>query len=198
MATYNKNIPRSTDDPSQSQPIIQNNFDQLNTVFGNEHVEFDNSTPGDRGKHKMVTFVDNTTDPGLAYPNSQIYTKSYGVSPNENQVGFIDVTHEDNTNQIVPIHPVAFVRFTSGRVISQQFNVSSITGAGNSYQINFTKALPNANYICVASSQSTIGPSIVIQVRTPATGSVFLVTTDTNDSSSTAFTALHCLIYTVF
>lgn len=64
--SYNPNIPQATDRPSVSQGQFLTNFQQLNTVFSNDHVAFNNATVANRGKHKKVTLISSstpTTDP---------------------------------------------------------------------------------------------------------------------------------------
>lgn len=50
---YLDNIPIATDVPAVSQPQIVQNFSQLNTQFGVEHVAL--TSPLNQGKHKYVT-----------------------------------------------------------------------------------------------------------------------------------------------
>jgi hypothetical protein len=65
--SYTANIPQATDDPSQSQPLILANFQQLNTQFGTnlstggggDHVLFSASTGN--GSHNRVTFLNEVS-----------------------------------------------------------------------------------------------------------------------------------------
>lgn len=50
---YLPSIPAANDKPAQSQSQIQQNFTQLNTQFGVEHVAFDAATAN--GQHKSIT-----------------------------------------------------------------------------------------------------------------------------------------------
>jgi len=64
--TYSPNIPQAADNPSQSQPLISANFQQLNTQFGTnlatgasgDHVLFTASSGN--GKHERVTLLDQS------------------------------------------------------------------------------------------------------------------------------------------
>lgn len=78
MVYYNA-IPQDTDDPSDSQAQILTNFGTLNTVFGNDHVNY-TTTPaqGLQGQHLYVTFNNVTTNPSLTYPTGRLYTKTFG------------------------------------------------------------------------------------------------------------------------
>ena len=48
--TYNPNIPQATDRPSVSQGQILTNFLQIEDVFGQNHVEFDDVVVNNRGR----------------------------------------------------------------------------------------------------------------------------------------------------
>lgn len=53
MPVYNNAIPQPTDDPSESQDQILQNFQTIYTVVGQDHMDFNTAT---EGKHKRVTF----------------------------------------------------------------------------------------------------------------------------------------------
>lgn len=63
---YKPNIPAGSDDIGTSQGEIQDNFQQLNTSFGIDHVAF-NDTTDDTGKH-LHTIFSNLTAKGLGIP----------------------------------------------------------------------------------------------------------------------------------
>lgn len=145
--TFNPNIPQSGDKQDQSQPQILTNFTQLNTLMDNDHVAWDNGTVANRARHRRVRIVENQTDPNLSYPNTEIYTKSYNLTPNRDQILFFDRVHEDGTDIVTPIMPLAMVKFDSAGAISKQVNVSSVTSAVGNFNVNFTKPMPDTNYI---------------------------------------------------
>ena len=72
--TYEPNIPLSNDKISQSQVDLLQNFQQLNTRFGQDHVSF--STGTNSGFHKQVTIPAVLPgDPVIATPGGVFYTK---------------------------------------------------------------------------------------------------------------------------
>lgn len=73
--TFNPGIPQSSDIPSQSQSQILTNFSQLNTIFGNNHYEFNNATVANRGKHKFVSMPAQGSDPATSSSEMALYTK---------------------------------------------------------------------------------------------------------------------------
>ena len=79
--TFNPNIPQSTDIPSQSQAQFLTNFTQLNTVFGQDHVTFNDATSANRGKHDQSTYIDQGSDPATSSNEIALYSKALsGVS----------------------------------------------------------------------------------------------------------------------
>lgn len=60
MPTYNANIPQPTDQLSQSQSDLLNNFQSISALINVNHVDFNT---GDQGKHKWVTFPNQVSVP---------------------------------------------------------------------------------------------------------------------------------------
>lgn len=73
--TFNNSIPQPGDFISQSQSQILTNFAQLYTVFGQDHIEYDDSTTADRGKHKQVTMKELAVAPATTATEMALYTK---------------------------------------------------------------------------------------------------------------------------
>ena len=74
--TFNPNIPQSGDKISQSQSQILTNFSQSNTLFGTDHVTFNDAATADRGKHNKTTLIEQSVDPATAANEMAIYTKA--------------------------------------------------------------------------------------------------------------------------
>lgn len=73
--TYNNSIPQANDLISQSQSQILTNFSQLYSVFAQDHIEYDDSTAADRGKHKQVTLKELSAGPATTATEIALYTK---------------------------------------------------------------------------------------------------------------------------
>lgn len=71
---YNPNIPQSTDDPTDSQVDLLNNFSTLNTQFNINHQAFNSAVNG--GLHKLVQFPAVVADPNLDSPATSLYIKT--------------------------------------------------------------------------------------------------------------------------
>lgn len=76
MSTYLPNIPTGLVNLDEDYLNIQNNFTQLNTSFGINHLPYNDQT-NKNGKHTFVEMVDNTVIPaGLKPSEGTLYTKS--------------------------------------------------------------------------------------------------------------------------
>ena len=77
MTDYNPNIPQPTDNLSTSQGQMLNNFTKLDTIMGNDHYAFSDTSLGEEGLHKQVTYpAVKTVDPTVVSPSSETYTKT--------------------------------------------------------------------------------------------------------------------------
>jgi len=133
-----------------SQGQIFTNFTQLNTIFGNNHVEFDAGT--DNGKHNFCQFVEQGASPATAVNELAIYTLDTGSQP--------DFFFREESSGVESrltgggISAAAYCTFTgtTGALDANSYNVASITrvGAGD-YQVNFTRNFDSANYTAMVS-----------------------------------------------
>lgn len=79
MPVYTPNIPQATDNPSQSQGQMLQNFQVLNTVFGVDHADF---TSPIGGQHEQITFpVGPLTGQPFTYLSGQIGLQSLNQAP---------------------------------------------------------------------------------------------------------------------
>lgn len=71
---YHINIPKSTDDPKDSQQDLLDNFGKLNSDFTINHQPF--TTTSNPGFHTKIQFPGGlSVNPNLAFPQSSLYTK---------------------------------------------------------------------------------------------------------------------------
>lgn len=75
--SYDGTVPQGPQDISVSQPIIQTNFTSIQSFLDVNHVDFPNA---DAGKHKLVTFPDNTGPHATGATELNVYNQVYGVS----------------------------------------------------------------------------------------------------------------------
>ncbi len=147
--TYNPDIPQPTDNPSQSQPLILDNFQELNDQYGisGDHVEWTASSGN--GKHKRVTWIDQTASPPTAGVNEVV---AYSLT----QSGITNPYYKrDNSATFYPLSPIkayASLNATAANTVAilESFNINTATlatGAGNTFSINLINAMKTAtNY----------------------------------------------------
>lgn len=76
-ASYNPNIPQATDQLSNSQGQILNNFGAIMTLIDQDHVDF---AAAGAGKHNQITFPTGAPADTIAPPDIGFYPKTYPVS----------------------------------------------------------------------------------------------------------------------
>jgi len=67
---YSPNIPQPTDKPQNSQPLILQNFQDINSLINVNHVGFD---VANAGKHNLVEFVVQTDPPSVTLAEVKLY-----------------------------------------------------------------------------------------------------------------------------
>lgn len=102
MSTYYRNQPDANDDLEVSQPYLEGNTNAADDAFSVDHAAF-SDTSGNRGLHKKVTLYSYQSDPSLAYPTGEIYTKSNGSAPNRIPNLYYAYKPETNSQIIVPL-----------------------------------------------------------------------------------------------
>lgn len=70
---YNKGIPQEDDNPSQSQGLIEANFQEINTAFNLNHGNFNDP---DQGKHKFLDLPDQSSPPTTGANEGAFYSQN--------------------------------------------------------------------------------------------------------------------------
>ena len=87
FATYNNNIPFSSDNPSDDQPLMEQNTNSISTLINVDHIGFNNNNGG---MHQQVQILSqnaippasNNTPTGLKSGSGTLYTKPLGGPSN--------------------------------------------------------------------------------------------------------------------
>jgi hypothetical protein len=75
---YNTGIPAANNNPSSDQPLMQTNFNSINTWMGVDHLPFSSTN---YGKHQQVQIINQATiPPNLLSGAETIYSKVIGGS----------------------------------------------------------------------------------------------------------------------
>ena len=162
--TYNQNIPQATDRIADSQPIILQNFQSLNTVYGSDHYPYDDGTTN-ATKHKHITLPDQAVAPGVAPTPAASNCAIYATTVAANTYPLFRKDGTTTDYQFMPIK--AYALFTSMNALNPTSiftlpyaNVSAITRiAAGIYQITFIDALPSVNYGAITTIQGNVGVS---------------------------------------
>lgn len=144
--TYNPAVPLNSDSPSIFPAQSQTNFARLQTLVGADH-QFNLSAASNDGYHNLVHMTIQAPSGALA-STGRFYAKS---SASRVHAFYMDDTGAEY--QITPTMPIrASVNFngTGGvgaQTIRSQFNVASVNKVSTGvYVVNFTTAMPDANY----------------------------------------------------
>lgn len=148
--TYNPAIPDAAHFLSTDQPLMRDNFGQLNTIFMVDHVEYDNATVGNRGFHRKVTFPAVIANPNQTSPISSLYIKTVSGS---SQLFFQNGALSSN---VIPLTASVFQTYTPA-VTAGTYVFSGVSATGYfaivggitffTVQLSFTNAVgtPNAS-----------------------------------------------------
>jgi hypothetical protein len=196
---YDPDIPQPKDDLSVSQGELLANFQGLNTQFSVNHVALDDTT-ADVGKHKFVTFVQQSSVPEtkgdeyLIFSQDQAGTPELYARPESNGTAYQLTKGGSIYTGLLPVVAVNFN--AAGTVQGTALNVASIARPGGTgrYVITFTNALPDNNYFWDVSGFDNSNNPVISQVTNTATyGSVVTTTSisvDFKNQNNTLITAL--------
>jgi len=143
--SFNANIPLSTDDPSVSQGQILTNFQQLDTIFGNNHITF--TAGSNNGKHNFCQFPEQGAAPATAVNENAVYSADTGTQPD------LHYRPENNGTAVRltggGITAAAYCTFTgAGALSANSFNITGVVRNGlGSYTITFTRNFANTNFV---------------------------------------------------
>ena len=142
--TFNAAVPLNSDSPSTFPAQNQVNMARLQTLLGADH-QFNLSAAADDGYHNVIHMTQQAPTGALA-ATGRLYAKS---SAGRIHAFYIDDIGTDY--QLTPSMPIrASVNFNgvAGVSVRSSYNVSSVTRTSTGrYTVNFTNAMPDANYI---------------------------------------------------
>lgn len=159
---YDPDTPASSaEDPSQSQPKITANFQEINTFTAVNHVAFNDA---DQGKHKFLQMPEQSSAPTTAANEGGLYTKEVSGAT---QLFFREES-SGTERQITS----AFTASTNGSCtipggLLIQWGLAS--GVGNDSTITFNTAFSTAVYNIQLTLKRSDTNSRFIYVNTPTT-----------------------------
>lgn len=146
MSIYNPNIPQPTDDLSDSQGQLLQNFNKADTSFGTDHYRFSDLTVNN-GYHQRVTLPGNAPAPTPAAN----YGALYAVTAASRTWPY---WRRDGSTADMPASPIQlFGEFTTNPIALRPngFGITGVTLiAQGRYRVDFTTAFPDTNYTVLA------------------------------------------------
>lgn len=159
---YDPNIPTANEFQDETQPIIQGNFQQLDTTFGVDHIKY--SVTANNGKHTKATLVRQGSDPAVASTDALLYNKLSNSQSNiffRNSAGIYQMTG--------PMSATANGYTTLPGGIIMQW--AKFTAASNTGSINFVTAginFPAACFMVIlqGDDNTTANENLLVTART--------------------------------
>lgn len=170
--SYNNSIPQATDQLSQSQPLILQNFAAIETLIAIDHATF---ASANAGFHNKVTFPIQSPAPAFAAPNLGLYSFLNATTT----VNELYVTLQDGTR--IPMTAAkklgtGYTYLPSGLIIQW----GTTFGKGNvavTFSIPFPNSPLNIQATCTVTSTSTDPNVVGIPSNNSATGfNLYIVT----------------------
>jgi hypothetical protein len=176
--TFNAAVPLNSDSPGIFPAQNQTNMARLQTLLGADH-QFNLTAAANDGWHNVVHLTQQAPS-GVLAATGRLYAKS---SASRIHAFYMDDTGAEY--QMTPTMPIrAAVNFNGTgangvKTMRSQFNVASVTKtATGAYTIAFTTAMPDANYIVMATGmRATVGDISNGQVTGDTTYSNSVTTT---------------------
>jgi len=145
---YTRNIPAGTDRPSRSAGQFRENFNDLDDVFGIDHIDF--SAAENRGMHNQLTMPEQAAAPAAQADIGMVYSLDNGDGRTELYYLY-DTGALGNSKQFPLTCVKAFCRFTNATppVLSNAYNVTTITRTDPTatraiFTVTFTDVLTSA------------------------------------------------------
>lgn len=156
---YTQNIPQTGDSPTDSQPLILGNFQEIATAFNLNHGDFNG---GNQGKHEFVQMPEQGAAPATAAAEGAVYTKDVSGATQlfwrEESSG----TEYQMTNQQVFGSGQGSITLPGGLTLKYGFD----TNPGTTKTVTFTAPFASAVYSVTSTAvQPASSPDDSIHVR---------------------------------
>lgn len=89
MSSYSNNIPQSDQDPTDSQPLLLDNFKAIFNAQNRNHVDFDDIN--NSGRHEVIELKEQSADPTPIIGFGDLFMKKSGT-PDAQNLFFADDT----------------------------------------------------------------------------------------------------------
>lgn len=178
MSSYTTNIPSSGQNPSDSQPEIQGNFNVLDSTISRNHTPM--SSPSTAGKHKFLQMPEQASAPTTLANEGGLYTKEvdsatqlfFREENNGTEKQLTGSLSATSSGHIV-LPGRIMIKWASGVTVNFTSNVATINLTGGNLGVVFAAAPFNIQTQIWQNSQNT--NTIFIDGVTSPTVSAFVV-----------------------
>lgn len=174
--TYDPNIPQASDLISVSQSQLQTNFSQANSIFNAEHVAFNNATVANRGKHRAIKMLEQSSTPTTAAGEGAFYTQDSSGTTN------LFFRRDSNGSIIQMTNGLAPVDAETGRTMlpgNLMIQWGVVSGTAPSVSVTFNTPFAATAYSVVATSRVNVPAGGFRVVNVTASGFDFVKSSGT-------------------
>lgn len=158
--TYNSSIPAANNNPSDDQPIMQQNAFAISNFVNVDHVSFNNANCG---KHLQVTFNSKNTPGAQTDPQSVIYTAN-GLATTISQLKYV------NQSGTFPLSTLrAYAYFSAGTLFLNTTNYFNVNTGG----ITVSATISQVTYTIPLTTGATASNDVGIIFVSPQTNGLF-------------------------
>lgn len=150
---YTSNIPQASDNPSQSQQQILDNFTEISTALSANHGAFNDA---DQGKHTLMNMVRQTL-PQSAGATEGLLFSALVNGASELYYGKDSAAAVQMTGQQPSTGGGTATSYSWDFVDGLSVRLGNIIHTGTSTAITFDTAFPNSAYIVLVSPQGAAG-----------------------------------------
>lgn len=187
MTTYTSNIPASTDNPSDSQSLIKDNFTAIAEMVTQNHVEMSDTT--NRGKHNFMQMPEQASAPAVAANEAGLYSQESSLTGNTELV----FRRESNGTQIeftgLSANTNGWTRLPSGILL--KWGTGTATGSDSqSFPTGATIPVFTAVYnglVCIEDTSATPNTFVTLKTITKTQINVFGSSRTTTGSAAVTF-----------
>jgi hypothetical protein len=192
--SYNTNIPFATNNPSNDQPLMEQNTNAINTWAGIDHVGFNVGGGFNSGQHLQVTFNSDNV-PSLPTGNDPsgnkigvLFTKTVGAGTINQLFYYAGSAAQSSTQYVSSANGSTFVL---GGIIMKWGNVT----ATDNTTISFPVAFPNNCYnVQITVNATTVLPTLVTVSGAPIAGGFTPRVKDTNGTTTSPISIFYLAI----
>lgn len=181
---YNENIPQATDNPSQSQPQLLANFQEINTAFNLNHADFNTA---DQGKHSFLQMPEQTSAPATAADEGALYSQESSLTA----VTELVFRRESNGDEIEftggSLSTNGWTRLPSGILLKWGTINAGAGASSNNFPTGASIPVFSAVYngvICVEDSSSS--PNVFATLRSISTTAISVFGSARTSTSTSA------------